>query len=81
MNMDCSSYYVRKGMSGETYLSCYCFQLVCCNDWGADKQAISEKKNINATDWAALEERNQSVNISVLMQRKETENTGYSEKC
>lgn len=40
-----------------------------------------KKKNINATDWAALEERNQSVNISVLMQRKETENTGYSEKC
>jgi len=25
--------------------------------------------------------KNRSVNVSVLMQRKETENTGYSEKC
>lgn len=40
---------------------------------------MKKKKKVNATD--CFGRKNQSVNISVLMQRKETENTGYSEKC
>lgn len=44
-----------------------------------NKRSVKKKKKVNATD--CFGRKNQSVNISVLMQRKETENTGYSEKC
>lgn len=46
----------KKRDKGKNIFVCGSFQLVCCNDWRADKQAISEKK-INATDWTALEEK------------------------